>query len=391
MPSSYRAAQTRIERGDATGVTSAVPNDSSTLRGITRLHTIPGLDALRAAAVLMVMGFHLHRPVSGPLGVVLFFVLSGFLITTLLLREFEKTSTLSFRDFYRRRAYRILPAYYVSWIIYTAALWLHRQPIHKGQALATLFFLTDYARAVLPVSLQMEFHMTVTWSVAVEEQFYLVWPVLLLVFLRKPSRTAKRIALLILTVWIWRIGLVFLLADPAAYIHNAFDTRLDALAIGALVAVLAANRNMPGYALVFLRRKWMLLVSLLPLALLSWVDLHRFGTAWGTIATLTLEPIFSSLLLLQVIFWSAQGWAILGSAPIRFIARLSYSAYLYHIVVYENLPLLHIRRGRIAELVVSTFFVAAASYYGVERPFLRLRDRRSKRDSVLLEDGLRHS
>jgi peptidoglycan/LPS O-acetylase OafA/YrhL len=133
-----------------------------------------------AYAALLVWWDHYVRQRSGNLGVEIFFVLSGFLITTLLLRELAKTGTVSLRGFYRRRARRILPAFYVFWVVAVAVQVYHNPPLSTGALASTFFYFSNYHLSFIhPVNHRIIGH---TWSLAVEEQFYLLWPVLFLVF-----------------------------------------------------------------------------------------------------------------------------------------------------------------------------------------------------------------
>jgi peptidoglycan/LPS O-acetylase OafA/YrhL len=115
--------------------------------------------------------FHFgYLPAScGELGVMMFFVLSGFLITRILLMEYLKSGTISLREFYRRRTLRIFPTFYVCWLIETLLIALHREHIRWWEPCASFLYLTDYARAIAgPQTIR---HMAIAWSLAIEEQF----------------------------------------------------------------------------------------------------------------------------------------------------------------------------------------------------------------------------
>src|SRR5580698_6185027 len=145
--------------------------------GISRM---PSLDGLRAVAVLLVIVFHLElsktfTPVRylwrfdiGYTGVKIFFVLSGFLITTLLLREHARHGKIDWGDFYLRRIFRIFPAYYTYLALAGVAVAAGWATASRGDFLWAAIFLSDYHKA--------EWALLHTWSLAVEEQFYLLWP-----------------------------------------------------------------------------------------------------------------------------------------------------------------------------------------------------------------------
>ena len=157
-----------------------------------RLGHLRALDGLRGIAILGVIGMHLfNEPSGGFYGVDLFFVLSGFLITTLLLEEWDKTGGVSLPGFYRRRAYRLLPALFTVlalWVIVTRA-----SPRGFEQAAAGGFYIANIVNA-LGSNLLGGTPLVVFWSLAQEEQFYLLWPLVLILLLKRgmpESRIAK--------------------------------------------------------------------------------------------------------------------------------------------------------------------------------------------------------
>ena len=204
---------------------------------VPRAKHLPALDGLRAVAVFVVISYHagLMKGIPGDLGVTLFFVLSGFLITWLLLREFAATGSISIRSFYARRALRIFPAYYV-FILFSLAVDTalgHRWS--RGLIAVAFTYLVNYYNAFNGHPITSIAH---AWSLAVEEQFYLLWPLACLSLLRRSRASAARaVALVIVATVAWRSVLYLLLHAPASYVYNAFDTRCDSLAIGCLIAL----------------------------------------------------------------------------------------------------------------------------------------------------------
>ena len=136
---------------------------------------IPSLDGLRAISILMVVVGHMGKSGHGPrifwdvyaaLGVKIFFVISGYLITTILLREHERTNTISLRDFYIRRAYRILPAAFVFMLLMSAIYW---QQVRWWNLAAAVFYVAN-------LDIHRPWIFGHLWSLSIEEQFYLLWP-----------------------------------------------------------------------------------------------------------------------------------------------------------------------------------------------------------------------
>ena len=165
----------------------------------------PALDGLRAIAVLLVVAVHTHVPglAGGYVGVEIFFVLSGYLITSILLAEHERTGRIAIGAFYWRRALRLYPA-----LLLLLAAYLALAPLawpgkpHGRDALITGLYLSDYAVSFWNVPQ----YLSHTWSLAAEEHFYLLWPLLLVAMLRKPLPQACRyVALLTVAAWLWQV------------------------------------------------------------------------------------------------------------------------------------------------------------------------------------------
>ena len=343
---------------------------------------------MRAAAIVLVIVYHFRGPVSAALGVIVFFVLSGFLITGVLIKEVARSGTLSIRNFYRRRVYRIFPAFYVCWFVTMgAALWRHDR-ITWENAVGTFFYLADYGRAILPVKQQYQYQMGISWSLAVEEQFYLLWPVLLL-WVWKRRSPLRAVGWIILGLWCWRILLVVVFHVSWDYAYNAFDTRADALMIGCWLALAVFRPKGLRSILWWLSNKWLVLIPVVALVGINALDVHgKIGSSLQVLE-FTIDPVLIAILLLQWMYWGSLGWSFLEHPAIKFIARISYSLYLYHQVAHVLLPdyLVHVHHGRNAIIAITFLLMATGSYYGIERPFLTMRDRR-RRAIVLTDDCL---
>ncbi|HET9690764.1 MAG TPA: acyltransferase, partial [Acidimicrobiales bacterium] len=204
----------------------------------------PPLDGLRAVAVLSVLGYHLYEPhvlPSGYLGVDLFFVLSGFLITTGLVDEFDAGGGVVFGRFYVRRALRLLPA---ALAVVLVALGLALATLHgdlRHQTLVGLpwivLYAGNWARAVGASSLGVLANL---WSLAVEEQFYLLWPVVLVAFLsRRVARERLAAALVALAaVEVAYREVLFHTGVSVERLVNGIDTHSDGLLLGCALALL---------------------------------------------------------------------------------------------------------------------------------------------------------
>ncbi|MGH9659582.1 MAG: acyltransferase family protein, partial [Bryobacteraceae bacterium] len=195
------------------------------------------LDGIRAVAALTVVGYH-YSPsccpwIPGRMAVLAFYVLSGFLITHLLLEESESTGAVSLSRFYWRRSLRIFPAFYVYWVVGLAVTALLLRRVVWGDAASALFYVSNYYLARDGPHEPFVGH---TWSLALEEQFYLLWPVVFVKLRGDLRRMARVLAGVVVATWIYR-SLLALWGVKSMYLISAFETRMDHLAVGCLLAV----------------------------------------------------------------------------------------------------------------------------------------------------------
>ena len=368
----------------ATRASYAPPPPVSESPGAMRLRLLldaphlPALDGLRAVAVGLVIGFHAgFRFIPGPLGVQVFFVLSGFLITWLLLKEHQRTGTVSLRAFYARRALRIFPAYYVflgvsallTWVIPVWKPW----PGVRGMFIAGLFYAVNYYAAITNPNPSPITH---AWSLGVEEQFYLLWPpIARRVGLDRP-RLVWGLAGVIVAVAVWRAVLGAVSHRPG-WEYTAFDTRCDALAVGCLLAILLQR---PGVRQIAARLGRSSILALALMAALAYTQSggHR---SLRSIFGGTFDSLVIAVLLVQMIqLHDRWPWRWLEWPVVRFVGLISYPLYLYHQHAFRiafELTRLRYSEQLLGGLALS-FGLATASYYGVERPFLRLKRRFSR-------------
>ena len=368
----HGATMERTAAHPVAGVTAPATPRRSRFRG--------DIEGLRAVAVVLVLLDHVFGwPSGGFIGVDVFFVISGFLITGLLVRERARTGRISFRAFYARRARRLLPAAVTTLVVTTAAAWLifldgrFRETVTDG--LWALFFAanvnfaqqgTDYFAQTAAVSPFQHF-----WSLAVEEQFYLVWPVLVLAVFALPlgRDRGRGVALAVAMTGVGVASFLWSIAATAASPGTAYFstfTRAWELAVGALVAVLAD-------------RLWRLPRGLR--ATLAWTGLAGIVVSAfvitartpfpGAVAAL---PVFSTALL--VAFGDTPGgpgvrWA-LGSRPARFLGRISYSLSLWHwpVVVVLAAVVPPASTAFYVSAVLVSLVLATVSHHVVEQPVL---------------------
>jgi len=351
--------------------------------GLTETH-LAGLDGLRAIAAFMVVFYHFGIPfVSGGAGVLMFFVLSGFLITWLLLRENDDTGTVSLRQFYARRSLRIFPAFYCYVAVLFAVILIRQHArVVWPQTFAALFYVSNYYQAL---NGDPNTGLSHTWSLAIEEQFYLLWPVTFLLFRRDYKRMSQFLAGIIVVIWIYREALIFLFHVHQGYIYEAFDTRADHLLIGCLLAVTLRSGFFPRFWNWISVRSWAALVVAALLATSSALE-STFGAVYRDSVASIANPLLVAVWITQLIalrgtpLWSWTSWKW-----VRYLGRISYSIYLYQQLLVDSAKnaLVHQRvEIQLAATVALITLAASASYYFIERPFLRLKTRFSRAASV---------
>lgn len=364
-------------RSAADGMSAQAPSRS----GGPQSNYIPGFDGLRAIAVGMVLVAHAGygKLVPGGFGVTIFFAISGYLITTLLLNEFGASGTINLKLFYARRALRLFPellALIVLCLIAGAALHFRGTLAEK---LAGLFYYMNYYYVFGAHYLEREsYPWRQLWSLAIEEHFYFFFPSVLL-FLVRTWRSRLILVLTLITLpFLWRFVTYMALGLPWQYNYVATDTRIDSIAWGCLLALLMRMPNgdvRPLQRLPFIGR-WAVALGL---AIILGTLLYRnetFRWTWR----FSLQGIGIILLMANVLFdprWKAVV-GILEARPIRYIGRISYGLYLYHMLINrlieEAWPGIAAPWLLALSLVIS-LAVASASFRVLEMPLKQLRRR----------------
>jgi peptidoglycan/LPS O-acetylase OafA/YrhL len=295
--------------------------------------------------------------------VIFFFVLSGFLITTLLLREEERHAVVSLRGFWMRRAVRLLPAFYVYLAMQT--LLIHRFP---QDFVAAAFYISNYYQAVRPWVTTLAGH---TWSLSVEEQFYLLWPVAFVLVRNRKRLKAGLIGGIALVQIARAIGNHF--GVTSSYRYFAFEFRCDALLIGCLMALaLKETPDVPRWML----NKWLgvCLLAIFP-ALMYPVKNHFLSAIVVSDLGYTIGAYASALLIIQAI---AHTPGFLTNRLMEYLGSISYPIYLYHLLLLELAKQLHTHWGMPLVgfvYLMGTLATASLSRFLVEEPCLRLRAR----------------
>ena len=328
----------------------------------------PGLDGVRGVAILLVLGQHAPtRPlIDGFVGVTVFFCLSGYLITTLLVRQLH-SGTIDVRAFYRRRAARLCPALVTVVAVTIMVLLIGRHDLGVGQILAPAGAAVAYTTSLFDWTNHVfatKDYFNYTWSLSVEEQFYLLWPFALLWgYRRNPRLFAALIASFIGVIL--ALDLYLGLSRAVKYDqHEYFGSDTNALPIlgGALLAIVVHNR-WPSRTLRYLAPCALLGVALLPV-LAYQNDTYRPSLVIVAGTGLTLVALIGVVTRPR----SATG-ALLASGPMRWLGERSYSIYLWNVLArVAALNMFgHTLVGDVAWIAMFAV-LAEVSYRFVERP-----------------------
>lgn len=337
-----------------------------------RLGRRPALDGFRGLAVLLVMATHTGLLANGYIGVDIFFALSGFLITTMLWEEWGRTGEISFRRFYGRRARRLLPGLLLLVSAFALVAILLGDPFEDGWSLTrrvttTLLFANNWVtalghqKALGPLA--------PTWSLAQEEQFYLVWPLVLL-FVARSRRAFAFVLLGYLLLSGWRAGL-WIHGAPTYRIYYGPDTRATALIAGSALAIWRYRRGLNVGEWAGQAGAGLLLAG----AVFGWAVAF-----WPTVG----EPVFELgvILLLAAALSDTSIARGLAKRPLVWIGERSYSLYLWQMTLGACRYVFGV--GALATFVALTlaFLCAALSYRFVEKRFRRSGAARDRRQSV---------
>jgi peptidoglycan/LPS O-acetylase OafA/YrhL len=344
------------------------------------LPRVRALDGLRGVAVIAVLLFHDQRLRGGYLGVDLFFVLSGFLITSLLLADHQRRGRVGLRNFYARRARRLLPALGLALcgVALYAAVWARpgELPRIRWDGIATLFYVQNWREILTQQSYWDAFTapsaLQHAWSLSIEEQFYAIWP-LLLIGVLAVRRSAR--AVLGVTLALAAAGATFTLVSAyhggdARFLYYSTATRAPALLLGAALAALFAVR---GQAASRAGRIVLEVVAAASIAYLAYVWSHQAGQGLSLYRGPLLLCGLAAVVVIAAAAHPSHGpiARVLAVPPLVGIGLISYGLYLYHWPVY--LVLTPARTGLtgwtlFAERATVSVLIALASYWLIEQP-----------------------
>ncbi|MCY7817579.1 acyltransferase family protein [Bacillus haynesii] len=355
------------------------------MRDQTQQHRyIPGLDGLRAFAVLAVIAYHLNMSWAdgGFIGVDIFFVLSGYLITSIILPAYGNDISLTFRDFWVRRIRRLLPA--ATIMIFATVIWValfNRELMHtvRGDAISSLLYVSNWWFIFHDLSYFDSFGspspLKNLWSLAIEEQFYFIWPIILLLgiyIFKKRERLAAAVVLCALCSAIWMSILYVPGGDPSR-VYYGTDTRAFELLIGCALALVWPMKRLSGNRLPnslkhALHGTELAAFALLMMSIYFVDEFSPFLYHGGML----LISIIAAILIACVSHPSSFLGFALSVKPLRWIGKRSYGIYLWHYpVIVLSTPVQEIGNPvywHVAIKVAVTFILAELSYRFIEKP-----------------------
>ncbi|HEV7623587.1 MAG TPA: acyltransferase [Amnibacterium sp.] len=335
----------------------------------------PVLDGLRALAVTAVIAEHAGFGGQGFHGVTVFFVISGYLITSLLIRECDRTGTVLLRRFYWRRFIRLGPALLLAVLATVLFLVVTGRPVEQYWAgpVGALTYSMDLVQAVLGNS-AVGIHFQWSWSLGIEEQFYLLWPFgLLLLWRGRRHLIAPLLLALVAGAWVLRAA-----QNAVGSTHESVFfgplSHYDALVLGVLIAVFRAQ-----YTIGRIGRIVFAVVGAIGAAGLVLLEFHRLAIPGAAVVDpdgFGQAAVFSS----AVVLWASVGGRglaarLLGSPPLAFLGKLSYGLYLWNMLTVQ--VFIGLTGHRPAEIhkgvlwAVALLAVCVLSYLFVEQPLRR--------------------
>jgi peptidoglycan/LPS O-acetylase OafA/YrhL len=372
--------------GRNSGTTGNVePHAELSTQDRNRLGYVPELDGVRGVAILFVLGNHapLGRFSSllpgGFVGVDIFFVLSGFLITTLLVEEFDRTGSISQRQFYMRRALRLGPALIAMLVVYClfsfAAYDKTRAQRNCINSLIALFYASNWVRIFSRNQLG---HLAHTWSLSAEEQFYLLWPIILLALLRFTSKRRHIVvAAALIAVLSWCVNIYLArhgVATRRVWLHLCFglDSRAATLMIGCILAVVLTSGLMSEQVKTSLR-KYLVVIAPLSLACLLAFCLFSYaiGDRWFYFGFIVLALLAATLILDAMLDVRSLTKRLLEMKWLVWVGSVSYGLYLWHWPIFTAMNGFGWKGWMVVSIGLPlTFVFVLSSYYLMERPIL---------------------
>jgi len=338
----------------------------------------PALDGLRAIAVMIVLLAHAGSiyPRSGTIGVEIFFVMSGFLITYILHQEFVRLGKIQIKKFYLKRILRLLPCLFLTCFLFSIGSYLMYDDMRLDTVVIVLTYSSNWARALFNYDLSSLSH---TWSLSLEEQYYLIWPWAVLLIEKRLRKNVHKGGLLLCLVILSSCYRAFMVETYSpSRIYFGLDTHADGLILGSALLYLTVDTN--GRITINPSIKKLLCQIALPFSIILLgviMALMDWNTPWMSRIGFLIIAMASSIIILDLVITQSSKLKILLSVkPLVYLGQISYGIYLLHLPLYTILdkafPAIHGTSLMAIKITVS-ILCATISYYFVEKPFLNLK------------------
>ncbi|WP_045516616.1 acyltransferase family protein [Neobacillus niacini] len=344
---------------------------------------MPGIDGLRAVAVIGVILYHLNIPwfQGGFSGVTVFFVLSGYLITDILIEEWNKNNKINFLRFMIRRFRRLAPALLVMIFIVTVWVTFSDHPSFeklRSDLLPSLLYFTNWWYIFHEVSYFDSFGpaspLTHIWSLAIEEQFYLIWPLLVILGFTFINRKRFRVLAILVGIVIsaWLMAFLYIPGEDPSRVYYGIDTRAFSLLLGAALAFVwpsqRLSKTLPRHASLVLEIVGITGLLLIIILFMVTSQFDHFHYQGGML----LLSFITTLVVAALAHPASKLAKWLSVMPIRWIGVRSYGIYLWHYpIIILTTPIVNtdgINIWRLTLQIASTLFISALSYRFVEIP-----------------------
>jgi len=340
---------------------------------------VPSIDGLRGISILMVFIAHIgfERIVPGGLGVTIFFFISGYLITTLLIDEYITHQNIDFKLFFTRRLLRLYPPLLFMLLLYGIYLIITDSNFYISELWASLFYYENYYFFNHP--LQSSHICKILWSLAVEEHFYLLFPPLFLILAKTPKFFVSVLVMLLFIPLGLRISGTFVYGNSGdiieRYTYCLTHTRFDSIMYGCLASLLLHLTHSGSFAKVLADKRVFIIALVAIVGCLFYRNEFFRNTLRYSVQGLSLFIIVPAIINIKAYEPLKK---ILSSAFLVWIGRLSYAIYLMHMIAISALSFL--REGGHTVLfyvavTVLTAFLSISCHYCIEKPFAGLRKR----------------
>lgn len=349
------------------------------------MNRIPYLDGLRGIAIILVFIGHAKNTVpfisgiwrtilgNSHLGVMIFFVLSGYLITRLLIHEHAKTNTINIRKFYLRRALRIFPIYYLYLLIIAICVYGFKIiELPFDYLWTTALYLANYRQFFTSASVSIDYKFIGHfWTLSLEEQYYMVWPSVLLLF---GFEKTKRFLPFVLAAYpLLRLASYFLFPSSRGQIGMMLHTMGDSILWGCYAALLEKFHPKLIEDFISKMQKFKPAPFLILFSLFIIIPLitTKLGGNFLMTVGMCLEGALTAIFLLYILNAKPASFEFLNNRTLSFIGVLSYSIYIWHMLILRNN---HFTSNFPLNLIL-TLSAAYISYTFIEKPIMNLKDR----------------